>query len=241
MILKNTYISRCWKKVFRPNKIDYVFSVKRARPWNIAAFSFFLKKLRFFIFLASSCIKYIFACYSGSDPTEKYLPSTLENVEKQDSGIRFPVTAQTAKNVGLLIHCTECKKPRCLYAQYVLKNQQPVYAKRMIQKVDYVCGASLSEYVGSGGDKDEQLLKVLFVRENLSCSSMIELPYYGVPHYPIVCVHCGVTGTKRTLNTTAENYPKCNNCDEKPDVVRRKRKTLVQTDLGSKRKKWMGP
>ena len=165
------------------------------------------------------------------------LPSTLENVEKQDSGIRFPVTAQTAKNVGLLIHCTECKKPRCLYAQYVLKNQQPVYAKRMIQKVDYVCGASLSEYVGSGGDKDEQLLKVLFVRENLSCSSMIELPYYGVPHYPIVCVHCGVTGTKRTLNTTAENYPKCNNCDEKPDVVRRKRKTLVQTDLGSKRKK----
>ena len=173
----------------------------------------------------------------GSDPTEKYLPSTLENVEKQDSGIRFPVTAQTAKNVGFVIHCTECKKPRCLYAQHVLKNQQPVYAKRIIQKVDYVCGASLSEYVGSGGDKDEQLLKVLFVRENLSCSSMIELPYYGVAHYPIVCVHCGVTGTNRTLNTTAENYPKCHNCDEKPDVVRRKRKTLVQTDLGSKRKK----
>ena len=47
----------------------------------------------------------------GSDPTEKYLPSILENVEKQDSGIKFAVTARTAKNVGFVIRCTECKKP----------------------------------------------------------------------------------------------------------------------------------
>ena len=57
----------------------------------------------------------------GSDPTEKYLLSILENVEKQDSGIKFAVTARTAKNVGFEIRCSECKKPRCLYAQYKLK------------------------------------------------------------------------------------------------------------------------
>ena len=96
---------------------------------------------------------------------------------------------------------------------------------------------ALSEYLGSGGDKDEQLLKILFVRENLSCSSKMELPYYSIDHYPAVCVYCGVTGTKRTLNTTAEHYPKCHSCGEKPDVVRRKRKVLVQTDLGTKKKK----
>ena len=105
----------------------------------------------------------------------------------------------------------------------------------MIQKFDYVCGATLSEYMGSGGDRDEEILKVIFARENLSCSSKIELPYYGVDHYPVVCVYCGVTGTKRTLNTSAENYPKCNNCSEKPDVVRRKRKFYYRKTLVPKK------
>ena len=66
----------------------------------------------------------------------------------------------------------------------------------MVQIVDYVCGATLSEYMGSGRDWDEEIFKVIFVRENLSCSSKMELPYYGVDHYPVVYVYCGVTGTK---------------------------------------------
>ena len=136
-----------------------------------------------------------------------------------------------------VIETTECHKPRLLYSQHKLKNRQPDFAKRMVKKLDYVCGASLSEYMGTGGDKDEQLLKVIFVRENLSCSSNIEVPYYGVDHFPVVCIYCGVTGTKRTLNESVENYPKCNRCGDKPDIVKRKRKALVQKDLGSKKKK----
>lgn len=100
-----------------------------------------------------------------------------------------------------------------------------------------MCGATLSENMGSGDDRDEKLLKILFVRENLPFSSKMELTYYSIEHYPAVCVYCGVTGTKRTLNTTAEHYPKCQSCGERPDVVRRKRKALVQTDLGVKKKK----
>ena len=72
---------------------------------------------------------------------------------------------------------------------------------------------------------------------NLSCSSTIEVPYYSVDHFPVVCIYCGVTGTKRTLNESVENYPKCNSCGDKPDIVKRKRKSLVQKDLGSKKKK----
>ena len=91
--------------------------------------------------------------------------------------------------------------------------------------------------MGTGRDKDEQLLEVIFVRENFSCSSTIEVPYYSVDHFPVVCIYCGVTGTKITLNESVENYPKCNSCGDKPDIVKRKRKSLVQKDLGSKKKK----
>ena len=42
-------------------------------------------------------------CSEGTDPTEKFLPSVLEDVEKAAHGIPFSPSAQTAKNVwGLL-------------------------------------------------------------------------------------------------------------------------------------------
>ena len=100
-----------------------------------------------------------------------------------------------------------------------------------------MCGASLNEYNGTSNDRDEEMLGVIFVRANLSCSSKVELPYYSIDHYPRVCIYCGITGTKRTLNLSPENYPKCNNCVDKPDVVRRKRKTLLQGDFQKKKKK----
>ena len=34
-----------------------------------------------------------------------------------------------------------------------------------------------------------------FLRENLSCISKIELPYFRVDSYKNVCVHCGMSGT----------------------------------------------
>ena len=45
-------------------------------------------------------------------------------------------------------------------------------------------GSVLSEYMGTGNDKDEKLLQTIYVRENTSCSSKIELPYYTVDVYP---------------------------------------------------------
>ena len=43
-----------------------------------------------------------------------------------------------------------------------------------------MCGASLSECVGNGGDPDEKFLSRVFIWENISCSSKIELPYFSV-------------------------------------------------------------
>ena len=81
------------------------------------------------------------------------------------------------------------------------------------------------------------MLANIYVRKNISCASKIELPYYSVDNYPKICIYCGVKGTSRSLGNSAETYPKCEACKEKPDVQRRKRKTIVQTDLGNKKKK----
>jgi hypothetical protein len=47
----------------------------------------------------------------GTDPEEKYLSSKLRDVSKQPCKIPFLQTAQTAKNVGSVVKCAECKKP----------------------------------------------------------------------------------------------------------------------------------
>ena len=54
----------------------------------------------------------------------------------------------------------------------------------MISTLAYMCGSVLSEYMGTGNDKDEKFLQTIYVRENISCSSKIELPYYTVDIYP---------------------------------------------------------
>ena len=80
-------------------------------------------------------------------------------------------------------------KPRLIHAKYKLENQQPARAKRMLQNVQ-LCGASLNEYNGMVmDDRDEEMLKYVFVRENISCSSKIELPYLPVEHLPRVCIY----------------------------------------------------
>ena len=48
----------------------------------------------------------------GDDPEETYIPSKLEDVTKRNHGMDFSPSAQTALNVGMVIKCSECKKPR---------------------------------------------------------------------------------------------------------------------------------
>ena len=175
----------------------------------------------------------------GSDPKEKYLPSKLEDPEKRPHNVPFSPTAQTATNVGRLIKCEECTKPRLLHAQRKLSNSDLQALTKMISKFSYVCGSTLSEYQGTGGEPkiQREIFQKVFVRENLSCVSKIELPYYSVPFYKKICVWCGVSGTARVLGDGVEKYPKCANCNEKPDVLRRKRKSVTKNDLGKGKKK----
>ena len=47
-----------------------------------------------------------------NDPTEKFIPSRLEDPSKRNHDIMFTATAQVALNLGKLIKCSECRKPR---------------------------------------------------------------------------------------------------------------------------------
>ena len=67
----------------------------------------------------------------------------------------------------------------------------------IIGKLNYMCGAAISEYMGTGTDRDEKYLKSIFVREDISCARKNELPYYSVDFYPQICIHCGMQGTSR--------------------------------------------
>ena len=173
----------------------------------------------------------------GTDAEEKFLPSKLEDAEKGSHNIPFPPSGQTAKNVGFIVKCLECDKSRLLHSKYKLKSDDQKGAKRMMSKVSYMCGSVLSEYLGTGNDRDEKYLKTIFARENISCSSKIELPYYTVDFFPKICIYCGILGTSRTLGNSTEHYPKCIECGDRPDVVRRKRKAVVASDLINNKKK----
>ena len=69
----------------------------------------------------------------------------------------------------------------------------------------------------------------IFVTENISCISKIELPHYTV------CIHCGGQGNVRTLDNAEDNseyYPKCKvGCSAEANVIRRKRKSVTTSDL----------
>ena len=173
----------------------------------------------------------------GSGPSEKFLPSTLENVEKSPHNVPFSPTAQTAKNVRFVISCSECKKPRFLHSRNKVKKDDVNAVKRMMGKITYVCGAALSEYLGTGGDKDERFINSIFARENISCTSKIELPYYSVDHLPKICIHCGVGGTSRTLSNSVEHYPSASTATTNLLLCDRNERRLWRVTLRQKKKK----
>ena len=71
-------------------------------------------------------------------PTEKFLPSVLEDVEKAAHGIPFSPSAQPPKTVGFTSVCQECE-----HAKIKIKQEDLPGVMRMMKKVSYMCEASL--------------------------------------------------------------------------------------------------
>ena len=115
----------------------------------------------------------------------------------------FSPTAQYAKN-GLVVKCTDCGKPRVCYARRVIDFKTKSQIKRELEDLDYSCGSTFD----SIDDYENSHLRYIFVRKNLSCISLIEVPYYATKNDD-VCIYCG---SIESLKRESKCYPLCDSC-----------------------------
>ena len=101
----------------------------------------------------------------------------------------FTPTAQAAVNEGKLIKCTECRKPRLIKNK--LSPQNLLSLKGVLNHFQYVHGTILQDVLKDDWDSDSQITELAFCRKNLSCFSLIEIPYFSNKIHPLICVHCG--------------------------------------------------
>ena len=98
------------------------------------------------------------------DPSEKNLPSNLEYVMKQNHNVPFTLMAQTAKNVGNIIPCNECGKPRLLHSKNKLKPNELNSFMRFTNGFVYVCEGTLCEIAENEGDINSSKTNYFFIK-----------------------------------------------------------------------------
>ena len=168
-----------------------------------------------------------------SNPSEKFLPSKLENPAKCNHGMPFTPTAQTAVNVGITLKCSECRKPCVLYTKKKLANAN-MAMKRIFNNFQYVCGTVFHNIPIDERNRDTLILELLYCWENLSCTSPIKIPYYSSKIFLKICYHCG--SSKRLLPSDPVFYPQCDRCQSKEQQRVAKWKQVVSSDLGKSKK-----
>ena len=80
-------------------------------------------------------------------------------------------------------------KPRLLHSQKKLKANEVVRLESVFEDVRYSCGADVHDI--DVNENDSPILEKVFVKLNFTCKSMIEIPYYSVGTYEIICLHRG--------------------------------------------------
>ena len=148
---------------------------------------------------------------------EEYRPSLKKAAAPKGHGCPFNPTAQTAKNVGVVIHCEECGKWRCLHAQRKLKGKAREELEVLMETVLYSCGSVLKD-IETEGDETSVLGDVC-VRANLTCTMPIEFTYYSAG-YESICIHCG---TVDDLVEEVGFHSQCGTCGRKDKIPKRGR------------------
>ena len=97
----------------------------------------------------------------GSDPSEKFLLSKLESPAKRNRGMQVTPTAQTTLNVGITVKCSECRKPRVIYAKKKLTNANIMAMKRIFNNFQYDCGTFFHDTPIDERNSDALILELL--------------------------------------------------------------------------------
>lgn len=130
----------------------------------------------------------------------------------------FSPSSQYAKNVEMVILCSQCEKPRVLYCKSVVRGASRTQLQKSLNDLEYSCGSSFIDVEC----EDSHILKKVFVRKNLNCSDTIEIPYFSAGFEPI-CYYCGANDDDDGLQVSDDDYPLCLLCkNEGKRVVKRR-------------------
>ena len=170
----------------------------------------------------------------GTVTTEKDRPSFNSSAEKRAHGLPFNPSGQFARNAGRTLVCTECGKPRVTYASRKLQWKDHRDLELAVGDIMYTCGMDLHDCIPAElspeADQTHILCRV-FVRQNLSCSTRIETPYFSAECFDMICSYCGSDDILPTSDTP-EMYPLCSICKSdptKPGIFKRKRKLVTES------------
>ena len=121
----------------------------------------------------------------GKETSEINRPSlkfSLESTEADKVNKDFLV----AQRVRDVIKCSNCSRPRCIFAAAKLSYNQSLRLRQLKDDNIYVCGVSLFP------EKSQYQVNIV-VRKSMSCSlSPVEAVYYSTKNisFPDVCFHC---------------------------------------------------
>jgi hypothetical protein len=152
----------------------------------------------------------------GQETSEKFRPTMKDSSNAGGTGMPFRPSSQFAKNVEMVVLCSQCEKPRVLYSKNVVRGAARTQLTQSLCDLEYSCEACFEDVECD----DNHILKRVFVRKNLKCHDNIEYSYYTAG-FKSVCFYCGVVQDDDTEN----HYPLCDDCkiNGKEHMPRRKR------------------
>ena len=131
--------------------------------------------------------------------------------------------------------CIHCFKPRVAYAKEKLFGAHKRSMKRMLNDFQYVCGTVFHDLLIDDKNKDSCVLGMIHCRENLTCESPMEIPYYSSKLFKNLCFYCG--RERNLMPSNIEFYPQCTSCQSKTRAKVAKRKQVVASDVVKKKQK----
>lgn len=158
------------------------------------------------------------------DTSENHCPSKIQALAKS-GGMPFTPTVQTANNVRLILQCHECEKWRLIYSKHALTSSEKKELQIVLENLLFSCGSSFTDI----DCEESSVLKKVFCRQNINCSSPMEIPYYSTNHEDL-CYYCGADKDFATGETFINKYPICNLCFScnKTPIPSRKRKNITK-------------
>jgi hypothetical protein len=117
----------------------------------------------------------------GTETTEEYRQSLHATQAMLTSGHAMPFSpsTQTAKTCQMTVQCIDCEKPCAIYSASKLNGQENALLVRILNLYQYSYGSELQELKPNDvtrAPRISSLLDKVFVRQNLTCQSSVEVP-----------------------------------------------------------------